>query len=581
MQRIEPPAAALRLRTDALATVSRGGGIVPTKRLPTSARALIEFASIVVASLAACILVGTLVTWWLGAPVLVVWLFIAAATFAAFRSTPSEPGERIATLDARTEPELFALFDDVCAQMAMPKVTQIDVIEDVNAYVWYPDGKHPRIGIGASLFATLNRTEMIAVLAHELGHAHAGDGRSFDDKCTRLLARLSLCMGPAHPLKSWAHRRFLVVHKERLPMKRRHELRADGWSAFVAGEGAVASSGRALARCAVVFQSLRSQLADVAQADRVAVDDLFPLVRTAWTRAGDAALDALVRGFGGDDEDPDDEHPAEAVRARHADSNVRHIGKRAPTVDDPIRNWLARPEETERAWTRTLSERWASGADPDLTALLDDAQRGSVSTEKAPLKRIAPHLALLRCYALQGQRAEDALLARVNNVALFDLPLGARLKMVRLALPHRGGAPVEKREWLVPMKIGARTTTTTIQSFKLTLDEAAGIIAGLLFGAVVKDTLYGKLELGMPARVWLGKTWYTVSFLAAELATGSAEHWGLLLDEVDRYERAEKTDPNARALLPEWNARTTARARTRAPVRTPQRNATEELAATS
>src|SRR5262249_2723298 len=89
------------------------------------------------------------------------------------------PGSRLA---AKTQPRLFALIADVAQATGQRMPAEVYVDGKVNAWVterggFLGLGKRRVLCLGLPLMATLTKTQLKAVIAHEFGHYYGGDTR--------------------------------------------------------------------------------------------------------------------------------------------------------------------------------------------------------------------------------------------------------------------------------------------------------------------------------------------------------------------------------------------------------------------
>lgn len=115
-----------------------------------------------------------------------VLLAIACFTFYATFASPFARGEKVEApgpeLDGPRAPELLALVRDVAARMRTAPPSRVFLVAEANAYVvehggFLGFGARRWLAIGLPLLHAFDRTELVAVLAHELGHYAAGDTR--------------------------------------------------------------------------------------------------------------------------------------------------------------------------------------------------------------------------------------------------------------------------------------------------------------------------------------------------------------------------------------------------------------------
>jgi len=322
----------------------------------------------------------------MGAGLALGWTF-AAAVVVAVRARPAPP-EGV-ELCRQAQPALWTAVDALAAAMDVRGPDRIVVTAQVNAGVTEVKG-HRELAIGLPLVIALTRGQLLAVVAHELGHFAHGD--------TRLTARTHrwavLLEATVAQVDGRLLRRLLSAYADaylRLARSagRRQELAADAWSARLAGpDDAVAALGamealglawarvtgyyvplaRSARRRPDVTSALRHVLPRVTRAlDRRApvsgpVRAVVPMFashppteeRIALLRAGGVAVDRSV-----------DPAPATAL-LRGGENALPALERVVVTTDDP-----AAP------WDRVV-ERGAAVEARELLALVARAARATV-----------------------------------------------------------------------------------------------------------------------------------------------------------------------------------------------------------
>jgi Zn-dependent protease with chaperone function len=472
---------------------------------------------------------GVLVWWVLAlATVAGVVAWLARALSPVWR--PVARSDLTLRISRREHPELFAALDGVCAQMALPTHDVIDVIPEANAYASTEAGRDV-IALGMPLITMKFRWELLTTFAHELGHLHGGDTRAVSGRVLGALAAVS-DRSPSPLMKKLVGPILAEVFPLFTAIRQREERRADAWSAYVIGRGAVAGSLRTGGQIAEIWSILMHQAARLAEAGE-RVDNVFAFARAAWERAErEQLLGYVQQQLDAEHTDPLSTHPALRERVAHAEKQVEHLTHAPPALDETARQLLHDPESVERAWTAALFTHLASKPAASLRALAD---RHVVARSNA--LHIADGRALLAKCAQQ--------------VALEDLPMSARAQIVfesTVSKKHRDAV------WLVPCRVGTVERTVEVKRFKLSVDDAYLILRALLTEAVLAGVFEGSEAFGLPGTIKLGEHTRLTRDVAAELCGGHPT-WLVVMEALRRWDRLEKTDPRAKVLLPDWRAR--------------------------
>lgn len=479
--------------------------------------------------LAVASVVGVLVWWGLALVTLVgaaAWLVWALSP--AWRPLPR--GDLTLRISRREHPELFAALDGVCAQMALAPLDVIDVIPEANAHAVTEDGQDV-IALGMPLIAMKFRWELMTTFAHELGHLHGGDTRELSHDVLHALLVVS-DRSPSRLMKALVMPLVTQVFPHFTAMRQREERRADAWSEYVIGRGAVAGSLRVGGQIAEIWNIAMHQAARLAAAGE-RVDNLFSLARAAWGEAERAQLLGYVQQqLDAEQTDPLSTHPALRERVSHVETQLGHLAHAPPKLDETARQLLHDPDAVERAWTAAL-----------FTHLADKPA--------SELRLLADRHVLARSNALATADGRALLAARAGQVALEDLPMSARLQIV-----FESTVSKKRREqsWLVPFRVGAIERTVEVRRFRLDEQSAYEILRALLGEAVLAGVFEGAERFGLPGTIKIGETVRLTRDVAAELCTAHPT-WVPVLDAIKRWDRLEKTDPRAKVLLPEWRAR--------------------------
>ncbi|MFO1065130.1 MAG: M48 family metallopeptidase [Pirellulales bacterium] len=196
-------------------------------------------------------------------------LFLWKALFF-LRRDKKLPGVEI---KAQDQPEFFAMLHELADQVGAPRVHRVFISDQVNAFVFYdlsilnlifPTRKNLTVGLG--LVNSLNRSEFIAVLAHEFGHfgqgfmavgrwvelgsqiaGHIVATRDFLDRALQHLSHSDIRLawiGWGMQIILWAIRSvvetaFKCVMWAQLALSREMEFQADRVAVSVAGSDAI------------------------------------------------------------------------------------------------------------------------------------------------------------------------------------------------------------------------------------------------------------------------------------------------------------------------------------------------------
>ena len=394
------------------------------------------------------------------------------------------------------QPELFEVVDDIAAQMGMKSLDEVELIAEANAFATQRDGRDV-VALGMPLLAVNLRWELVATIAHELGHVRGGDVTHPARFAWAAIAALGAC--PAHVLAPLARHLADDLFLERLTIGRAHEKRADGWSAHIVGKGGVGPSLRIDAGIGFVWDNLMRDLAVLAQ-NGFFVDNAFALLRRAYEHAQASGHLRSIHAWIDDALIEDDEHPNLRDRHDHADHMVRRLPHKVPKTDETARMLLRDAETLERGWTRALP----------------------MALHEIPIERlriIEDATACARAHSLRAVAARRAIEERAGAGAA-DLPTVSLLQMI-----HDGitGQNVD-RTWLVPVRVGSIEHHLTLRHISCTPAEAAAWITALLYERIVAGTLKGEVALGVPSKVDVGDRSLCVEELAKQLA-GSGGPW--------------------------------------------------------
>lgn len=267
-------------------------------------------------------------------------------------------------LDAAAEPALFSLVADVAREVGTRPPDEIRLIPDANAFVTevggtFGFGRRRVLALGYLDLRASNRSELVATIAHELGHFVAGDTALGPLVCrahTVLVRSIVLLEqgGTDHFYGVEAARAVLTAGltayaklslRVSLGVARQQELEADRVAIRLAGR---TPHVRMLARTGVDIVTLNAFL------DR----EIAPLARAGfWPNAFWEGYDAFARAtheeiahkVRGRQADPYDTHPSPEERVRFAegvvgDDPVEDTRSALELLADPHAPW-ARLEE--------------------------------------------------------------------------------------------------------------------------------------------------------------------------------------------------------------------------------------------
>lgn len=287
-------------------------------------------------------------------------LFTAARVFFG---GPKEPTELAGIPLSREDgPDLFALVDTVAQQVGTRPPDEIRLMPDANAFVterggFMGFGRRRILALGYLDLRRSNRSELVATIAHELGHFGAGDtllgplvhrshyvlvrsvgilsSESGGDTHYSLDAARSVLTAVMHGYAS-------VALRVSLGIARAQELAADRVAVELAGEDAH-------------VRSLARMVHDIATFEAFVAREVEPLIeRKVWPRAfwegydtfAVATRDEIAEQLREGKTDPYDTHPSLEDRVRYA-STVG--GSKAEEDTRPAIELLA---DKDAAWAR-------------------------------------------------------------------------------------------------------------------------------------------------------------------------------------------------------------------------------------
>jgi Zn-dependent protease with chaperone function/tetratricopeptide (TPR) repeat protein len=234
----------------------------------------------------------------------VIWLVCVIGLVRLVRAILTRPeteapvvldGVRLEPHDA---PRLFAVIDDVAAQLGVPRPDHVVAAIDGGCFV----GAGPFVCGGEHLYGvtlhltipwcrSLSPNELRSVIAHELAHVEAGDldwsapFASVLDRAARVHAAL---VSP--PASSVVAAFGLALARTLDPVRQAQELRADRTAVRLAGAPAAASAMIKVARACGLPAEAESERVSAIGVDpkAAAVDAARALEAGAWTLADDA-----------------------------------------------------------------------------------------------------------------------------------------------------------------------------------------------------------------------------------------------------------------------------------------------------
>jgi Zn-dependent protease with chaperone function len=269
---------------------------------------------------AAAVYVGAHVTGGAGAHLFVLAipliLAVTAATRNVMRARSHEPlpGTELSRDD---HPQLWAELGAISSAMDQPPPDRVVVAPIVNAMVTTAAGQR-EVLIGYPLLAGLNRLQLRAVLAHEMGHLAHGHTRTgfLAYRMGGLLEETVQRMEPGivRSLISGYHRFYLLIA---LSVVRDHERQADEWSARLAGGPQAATMFAELARIDAVWDLLCENY--LPQATQVKARPGLAMAMQQLRQAHETRLDDLAASRTSRAASRWSSHPADRERIRLLD----------------------------------------------------------------------------------------------------------------------------------------------------------------------------------------------------------------------------------------------------------------------
>ena len=261
---------------------------------------------------------------------LVFALFLGVRAALRYKAEPAEGIE----VTAAEHPALWAEVNQLAALAQTEPPSRIVIVPEVNAAVTQAAG-HRELLIGLPLLASFTRSQLRAVLAHELGHFAGGDTAA----SAAILRRIVL-LDRVRDHAGWVWRWFFALYARLYavaagPASREAELRADDLSRQAAGVPAATSALRALVRTELAWD--------------VVLESYVPLFPLAGRRASlGEALWRMLRA---------NAHELEAA----TDAALTAEKTSAADTHPPLRDRIARMAQSQGAM--------ASPADNDVPAV--------------------------------------------------------------------------------------------------------------------------------------------------------------------------------------------------------------------
>lgn len=296
----------------------------------------------------------------LGVITAIVAVAIGRAVFAVERG--SDPDEYGIPATRAEQPELWALIDEVSAELEVAPPDDLWLVDDVNAFVRQDSrllgliGGRRHMHVGVSLMQVLTVDELRGVIAHELGHYAGGDTRlsALVYRAGSTVGRTVLNLGPTTLLGRLFGLYARLFQRVSLSVRRRQELRADEGSVRVVGQATHESALRSAQAGAPAYGFFLNSYVDPLWRAGTAPADLFAGFRALLDDPVRQEQMAEIRADEGAPADPYDSHPSLAQRVAH----VRSLPDRQPPGDRrPARLLLRDPDRVEQRLTSWLNGR--------------------------------------------------------------------------------------------------------------------------------------------------------------------------------------------------------------------------------
>lgn len=335
--------------------------------------------------------------------------------------------------DARSEPSLLELVNEVARSMGTKPPDAVYLIPDVNAFV-FEQGRllglvrtKRVMGIGLALVSVLNRDQLKAVLAHEFGHYVGGDtrigGLVYRARASIERTIVQFEAGFLRRVFSAYARLFLRITQR---IARDQELAADAAAVRVGGRDAHTGALLAVVGAGAAFDAFMEEyVVPLWHADRFP-DNLYSGFRAFLD---DPERREQVAGYVEAVKLREDEYGSHPSLARRLES----IGRDEAGADpDPrsARDLLVHPDTSERQMSRVVAQ--AAAPDRTLSAI---AWEDTGSLRAARAREAAD--AFMDALGAEGVGVEGDRLPRVVLV----LERADANKIVRQLLPLRDYPP--------------------------------------------------------------------------------------------------------------------------------------------
>lgn len=303
---------------------------------------------------------GGLRAWFL--PAILAVYAILAGIFFIERRERAPAGFRI---DARSEPRLLALIDEVAEAMSTKVPDEVHLTPDVNAFV-YEQGRifglvrtRRILGVGLALVNVLTVDELRSVLAHEYGHYVGGDTR-LAGIVYRIRASLSRTL--THPHSGFIRGLFAAYGRLFLrltqPISRDQELAADAAAVRIGSARVHSTALQALTGAGGAFDAFMAEYVVPLWREQHRPDNLYQGFRSFLR---DPLRREQILGYIDEvkvQEGELDSHPSLERRLE----SIPHPGRGEGSHGSPARDLLVHPDTSERMMTEIVSELAAPGS---------------------------------------------------------------------------------------------------------------------------------------------------------------------------------------------------------------------------
>ena len=275
---------------------------------------------------------------------------LVVALVRIVRAVPVPPSGL--SVSVMAEPDLWALAKEAAAGVGTRTPDEIRLVLDANAGVT-EDSRllglvpgHRVLYLGMPLLQTMTRTEVLWVLAHEMGH-YSDRHTAFSGVTRRGLVALAQVvegLGPRNPV-GWPFRGYLAVYERVVhAVWRGQELDADRWAAGLTGSETGVSALRAVAVTSSTWDTFAREYGSVGTSVGMVPDGLLAGYADFLSDPvrSDVDIDRLITD---EPETRFDTHPPTSVRI----ARLRALAKGGVVQDDePAMALLADPARTVR-----------------------------------------------------------------------------------------------------------------------------------------------------------------------------------------------------------------------------------------